>query len=601
MIRALSQIGEMIKEGVLNQFRIEQGTYLICLNFNTREKFVSLKVERELTPEFLANTGYKGVKRGQGREVSVIFPGDKLKYIGIEKAGISKNKFSLINVKEDLEKQKDQEEIVKKLSIIIDSFFIENSGKYQIKDMEKIHNEIRNIAGSTPFYVQICVDGVPLWKIYQPRVEDELIESMNCSICGKPGVLKNFDTTQLKFIKFFGKDKLGFYPELSLENQWKVLPLCPECAENLVLADVFLKEQKFNIKISGKLNLLVLPEIPNWRKFPAYFINKAFSRLIEATSILTSWNKVKQFDVYSEKIFEKDDIMLHFMVNVYDGKALKVYSSLSNIPPSRLKLLAIALRDVSLFLTDVNMNFTISLKDFYKILLGKAIFESKKPPLIKEKFAEVFKNLLLGSSFPDMVFIRPGLGLSKWQFEHRKSLKNEFEWIKTIRLLDGLLLIKRGMVGEELNLKGGSNMQSILEEVRNYVENTPVFKKSEGELRKGLFFLGYIIAQVGIKQRTKGLNESILDKIRFRGMNQDQILRLYDQVFEYFRIYELQKYTENSRLMGDITTIFDNHIDDWELSPEESVYFILSGYSFSLSRWLNRKKENKNEKEGKNE
>ena len=133
-------------------------------------------------------------------------------------------------------------------------------------------------------------------------------------------------------------------------------------------------------------------------------------------------------------------------------------------------------------------------------------------------------------------------------------------------------------------------MSNILEEAKRYVDTLPIYQGDDGEIRKGLFFLGCIIAKIGTKQREKNLNETILDKIQFRGMNKDQVLRLFNQVFEYLRIYDLQKFSENKELIGAISAIFDRSLKHWSLSPEGTVYFILSGYAFLTSRLVGNKK-----------
>ncbi|WP_022854088.1 TM1802 family CRISPR-associated protein [Thermodesulfatator atlanticus] len=597
MIKAIVQIGNMIKEGILEQFSVEKGTNLICLDFKTDSKDVEIKIARELTSEFLARTGYRGVTRGSGKEYSVIFPSDKLQYIGLKKP-VSKTKFSLWNIKEELKKIESKKYLVQKIDRIINEFYESNGKNFSLKKAEEILEKIRIKSGNAPFYVEVCIDGVPLWEDYRHKFEGEVIKftdtgtSIRCLSCGSGEILKEFDTNQLKFLKFFGKDKLGFFPELSYENQWKVFPLCPSCAENIVLADTFLKEKGFNTKITGQLKLLLIPYIPRWRNLPQTFIKRTFNTLLKATNVLSGWSHLSEFEIYAEKIFQTDEILIHIVVNVYDGQTLKIYSSLTNVPPSRIRKLAMALKNASIFISNQGFNISISLKKLYQLLSGKASVESKRSPLIKEKFAEIFKNLISGNDFPDLDIIKPGIELSRWQFDNRE----DFEWLKTIEIIEGFLLVKRIMAGFEFNI-GGENMADILEKAKEYVSNLPIYQGESGKTKEALFFLGYIVAQIGTQQRKKGVSETILNKIQFRGMNKDQIIRLFNEVFEYMRIYDLQKFPENMRIMGEISSILDSSISKWNLSPEEAVYFILSGYAFLTSKLLimGKTKEKKEE------
>ena len=604
MIEAIVQIGDMIKEGVFQQFSIEKGTNLICFNFKTDTKEIEIKVDRELTPEFLAKTGYRGVQRGNEKEYGVIFPGDKLEYIGLKKP-VSKTKFSLWNIKEELRKDESQKSLAKKIESVISEFYLFDNKRFRLERAEEILREIKSINGDAPFYIQVCIDGIPLWRQYKHKYENIIVQpksdrtEVKCLVCGDKEILEEFDTNQLKFLKFFGKDKLGFFPALSFKNQWKVLPLCPDCAESLVLADIFLKENRLNVTIAREqkrtLNLLIIPDIPGWKNLPNHFIKRAFDKLIKATNVLAGWSELSQFDVYAEKIFQTNEIDIHIIVNVYDGQTLKIYASMTNIPPSRIRELAMSMKNVSIFISN-GIDVSLSLKSLYLLLSGKSIFESKRAPLVRKKFAEVFRGLIVGNDFSDLSIIKPGLELSRWQLENSKSLKWKFEWVRTLLYVEGFLLIKRIMRGESLNgLNGGETMSSLFEEAKRYVTALPIYQGEGGEIRRGLFFLGYIIAQIGAKQRRKRVNETILDKIQFRGMNKDQILRLFNQVFDYMRIYELREFPENNEIMGEITSIFDNYLNKWNLSPEESVYFILSGYTFLTSKLLSHSKELKKE------
>lgn len=595
MLNALVQIGSMIKKGVLQQFPVESGTVLISLNFDTKSKKITLSIDREITSEFLVQAGYRGVKRGSGKEYSVIFLGEKkqLKYIGIGDF-ISKNKFSLWNIYQDLKNKKEQQidlqnALCEKLENIFDIFYEKDKKEnFKLKNSEEILKDIERKRGNSLYYIQICVDGNPLWKVYNPSKGKEIIKQRRCCVCGNYGTLKEFDTNELKFIKFFGKDKLGFYPDMSLNNQWKVLPLCNDCAESIVTADLYFKENKPYLTIANNLNLLILPFIQDLQNISLDIIKRSFETLIKAADVLGNWKELNQFDVYSEKIFKRSDIKLHLLISLYDGQTLKIYSSLTNIPPSRIRDLALAMKEASLFISAKDI-VALSLLRLYKILAGREGAQSQRSLLVKEKFAEVFKNLILGNPMPELVFIKPGIDLAKWDFENREKLNNVNRWMITIQIVEGFLLIKELMTGKRLNLDGGKQMDDILEQGNKYVDNNPIYREGGGaEIRRALFFLGYLLSQIAAKQRKKGLKDAILNKIQFKGMNKNQILRLFNEVIDYLRIYELW-YGNNIKLSGKISEIFDKNLQNWRLSPEENVYFILSGYAFSSSRIIDKK------------
>ncbi len=64
--------------------------------------------------------------------------------------------------------------------------------------------------------------------------DEENLINRKCIICGKEGIIDLVSkTNELKFLKFFGKDKLGFLPNFRLENLNLVLPLCIDCFDNI--------------------------------------------------------------------------------------------------------------------------------------------------------------------------------------------------------------------------------------------------------------------------------------------------------------------------------------------------------------------------------
>jgi len=78
-----------------------------------------------------------------------------------------------------------------------------------------------------------------------------------CSICKNEGELFGF-AFPFTFRSF---DKLGFAPELMVENAWKQLPTCYECAYSMRAAQSFLDENSFGTRL-GDVNYYIVPEFP---------------------------------------------------------------------------------------------------------------------------------------------------------------------------------------------------------------------------------------------------------------------------------------------------------------------------------------------------
>jgi len=96
--------------------------------------------------------------------------------------------------------------------------------------------------------------------------------------------------------------------------------------------------------------------------------------------------------------------------------------------------------------------------------------------------------------------------------------------------------------------------------------------------QKSLYWLGRMIGKVGTAQYNKGHKQKpVLNKINYNGMDFAKIQRLYVDVFELATQYKIAN--EISFLSNNFSQNFPANEKLWKLSPQESVFYILSGYS----------------------
>ena len=95
--------------------------------------------------------------------------------------------------------------------------------------------------------------------------------------------------------------------------------------------------------------------------------------------------------------------------------------------------------------------------------------------------------------------------------------------------------------------------------------------------------LGYLVAEIGSAQYKKDKkSKPILNKLNFAGMDKHQVIRLSNEVFEWMRIYEVLQFNETVYAVS--KTYLDEAFENWKLTPEEAVFFILSGYAFKTMK-----------------
>lgn len=118
------------------------------------------------------------------------------------------------------------------------------------------------------------------------------------------------------------------------------------------------------------------------------------------------------------------------------------------------------------------------------------------------------------------------------------------------------------------------------------------------EQQTSLMLLGKLIYEVGKAQaRNKLTSKPILEKINYQGMSLNKVQKLSNEIFEKLKQYKLIT-NESSRyyiqnIFSDHKVLFDKNINNWKLTNQENVFYLLSGYAIG-SRPID-KKESKEE------
>lgn len=96
--------------------------------------------------------------------------------------------------------------------------------------------------------------------------------------------------------------------------------------------------------------------------------------------------------------------------------------------------------------------------------------------------------------------------------------------------------------------------------------------------QQALYWLGRIINKVGTAQYKKGHQQKpVLNKINYNGMDHSKIQRLYVDAFELSTQYKIVNEINYYSKM--FSQAFPAYGKLWTLSPQESVFYILSGFS----------------------
>lgn len=143
-----------------------------------------------------------------------------------------------------------------------------------------------------------------------------------------------------------------------------------------------------------------------------------------------------------------------------------------------------------------------------------------------------------------------------------------------IKLLDQLNLLKTDDIMED---KKSYKEQSgkINEAIDAFFE-----KMRYTDSQKALFYLGRILNTIAYAQYQKGhTSKPIMNKINYNGMDRDDIRRLRIDLEEKAKQYDILGKTEFN--FSKFTEYFN--YNQWNMDPEEAVFFLLSGYSFFIT------------------
>ena len=100
--------------------------------------------------------------------------------------------------------------------------------------------------------------------------------------------------------------------------------------------------------------------------------------------------------------------------------------------------------------------------------------------------------------------------------------------------------------------------------------------------QQSLYWLGRIVWRIGKAQMDKGhIQMPILNKINYNGMDYSKIQRLFIDTFELATQYQISKEIKFSSNL--FQQYFPGDIKLWKITSQESVFYILSGFSLYIN------------------
>ncbi len=445
--------------------------------------------------------------------------------------------------------------------------------------------------------------------IFQRTVEELFINAPTgvCHLCGRTHPV-TANTKFFKLLKFYNTDKIGFASGLDAkEGFYRNYSLCQECYMALLAGETFARKNlRSNLAYndvyvipSFHLDLELSPErLKGWAKYLNSYLGKLSS--------LDGWRKFQEkledFKDYDE---HKASFLLNFLFVQKRQAEVRIQKLVQDVPPSRLDLLIEErnkMRNLGDRLLGESGSWDLSLGTIFWLFPVR----KRQRQVLNNDVLDFYENLFTGRTVKYSFLVAKFLEVAKMyyyenygQYVHN-PLQEGLDTAIARFLLQSALLIRYLQALKMIKkvYKGGKMMNDFVAELPKDIKDY-ISEMSYDGPQAGLFLLGYLVGQIGIEQHTSGgKKKPILNKINFMGMSLSRLYRLSNEIFEKLEQYKVLSYNEG--VFATTKALLDRNRRNWELTPQENVYYILSGYAYATWRAITGKaqKETKDSNKG---
>ncbi len=428
-----------------------------------------------------------------------------------------------------------------------------------------------------------------------------------CSVCGLDKSSVTFDLSGLDFLKYYITDKIGFASGVSEEGFKCTFLICSDCLKAMIVAEKYVR-QHLGLRV-GPVRFLVLPafliEPEICRADLEIWASKLKSR-VGAVSRLSGWleslggrdSLENELEDFLEEIPYDNLALLNFLFYQKNQSEFRVLALVKDVAPSRITHLLrhsyrLATKGEALlggylqaWWLDLNRIYQLipisegrrgaehkKLLYIYEALLGQRPVNYR---FLLEQFVSMAAIYHTGSF--EGTNIRPPMpGYEELEMANRVLQANLLlMFLREEQLLEGGML-----------LSGPTELEGLKKPLQDYIR-----EMKYGEPAVVLFLLGYLMNQIGRKQAEAGYQQKpVLEKINYAGMLWSKVVQLSNVIFNQLRQYDVLRYNEG--IFAIMKRLLDAHRRDWQLSPQENVFYILSGYAFATREAIRAKEESK--------
>ncbi len=430
-------------------------------------------------------------------------------------------------------------------------------------------------------------------KFDQSNAKKVKTKNLICSLCGQNPAIST-DYLKKSKIKFFMTNKDIFTAGLAknFENNFN---LCYQCFKELILGEKFLLSS-LKVFWAGR-NMLIIPEIT-----PISDLEPGDLKNIEEKTRLIH-DQMYKFEEHRNIQKELEDLQeiigFHSLVYHYvffttdnGGRPNKIIKIIRDVPPTRLKKIMNVIEEIAgdtqirnekikgIDLLSIYYSIPVRIDKkkkpkgkSYVYTIYDAIFSQKKLDhhQIIENFQRSIHHLYYNTQGYNLTDNKSGYAIIFNVIDKTLIMNTILEFLEKINSLSIIQKKPKPLI----NMTEKDKPQ-IQEEIDNYWANKSVYNKNEA---RALFLMGILLADAGSAQYEKLNSEPILKKVQFNGMKLDRIIQLLNEIVD--KLIKYKKYHFDSSIHAGVQEYIDRvNPSDWELTPSENVFYLMSGYAF---------------------
>ncbi|MBA4602450.1 TM1802 family CRISPR-associated protein [Thermoactinomyces mirandus] len=404
------------------------------------------------------------------------------------------------------------------------------------------------------------------------------------------GINKIFVTTTFNYAKNIDKK---YYDDS--------YAICSSCFQDLLFGEKKVKESFFS-RIAGE-RAFILPE----GILDDFHYNR-LAVLKHGTDLFFEKGLAQDFDEELETAMEDfrnaESYVVHFLIYRTDGNSVTVLRTIEDVPTMQIVqvvdmlgkqanrlypyLLSMSLGSIYRMIPvrtsktgdqlDIQRVLSIYHALFTKTAIEADVLFGYASEALEKGFREIRKKQ--GRQFANLGW--ESFAPDQEDFYFRQLIMRYLCLLQTCQelgLLDRNIFDKRGVVSVDV-----SGMTGKVQEAEAFLE-----EQSFGSMERALFYVGMLLRSVARAQYEKNhRSKPILNKISFQGMNQREVIRLYQEILEKLNQYDRMT-MENEQYISLFHRYYGMLKEAEALTDQEHVFYIMAGYAFFPAKAKDRK------------